>query len=63
MHGHPQTVAIFLNPAQFRFTFPDGKTQEGTVAGGQVMCFDALEHLPENTGDQPFEVIAVELKK
>jgi len=27
------------------------------------MYFDALEHLPENTGSQPFEVIAIELKK
>jgi hypothetical protein len=62
MHGHPATVAIFLNDASFRFTFPDGKVEEGTVAAGQVMHFDALGHLPENIGDKPFEVIAVELK-
>jgi|SRR5262245_16326105 len=62
MHSHPSAVAVFLGPAQFRFTFPDGKTEEGTVSAGQVMYFDALEHLPENTGNLPFEVIAVELK-
>jgi hypothetical protein len=62
MHGHPATVAVFLGDASFRFTFPDGKVEDGTVTAGQVMYFDALGHLPENTGDKPFEVIAVELK-
>ena len=63
MHGHPATVAVFLGDASFRFTFPDGKVEEGTVSAGQAMYFDALEHLPENTGNQSFEVIAIELKK
>ena len=63
MHGHPDTVAVFLGDARFRFTFPGGKVEDGTVSAGQVMYFDALEHLPENTGNQPFEVIAIELKK
>jgi quercetin dioxygenase-like cupin family protein len=63
MHGHPASVAVFLQDAQYRFTLPDGKVEDGTVSAGQVMYFDALEHLPENTGDQPFEVIAIELKK
>ena len=63
MHGHPATVAVFLNDASFRFTFPDGKVEDGTVSAGQAMYFDALEHLPENTGNQSFEVIAIELKK
>ena len=61
--SHPATVAIFLNDARFRFTYPDGKTEDGTATAGQVMHFDALEHLPENTGDTPFDVIAVELKR
>ena len=62
MHSHPATVAIFLGDSQFRFTYPDGKTEEGSVKAGQVMYFEALDHLPENTGDRPFEVIAIELK-
>lgn len=62
MHGHPSTVAVFLVDSHFRFTYPDGKAEDGVVNGGQVMYFDALEHLPENTGDRPFEVIAIELK-
>jgi quercetin dioxygenase-like cupin family protein len=63
MHGHPASVVMFLNDASFRFTFPDGRVEDGTVTAGQVMYFDALEHLPENTGSEPFEVICVELKK
>jgi hypothetical protein len=63
MHGHPPSVGVFLNDVQFRFTYPDGKTEEGSAKAGDVMYFDAIEHLPENLGGQAFEVIAVELKK
>jgi hypothetical protein len=62
MHGHPSTVAVFLADSHFRFTYPDGMTEDGIANADQVMYFDALEHLPENTGDRPFEVIAIELK-
>ena len=62
MHGHPASVTMFLNDASFRFTYPDGRVEDGTVRAGQVMYFDALEHLPENTGSEAFEVICVELK-
>ena len=63
MHGHPRTVAVFLSPANFRFTYPGGKTEDGSVKAGEVMYFDPFEHLPENTGSQPFELIAIELKR
>lgn len=62
MHGHPATVGIFLTDAQFRFAYPNRPTEEGTAKAGEIFYFDAHEHLPENRGDQPFEVIAVELK-
>ena len=63
MHGHPATVAVFLNDTHFRFTYPDGKTEEGSTKAGDVMYFDALEHLPENLDDNGFEVIGIELKQ
>jgi len=62
MHSHPATVAIFLTDAQGKFTFPDGKTQEFNVKAGDVQYSAAVTHLPENTGDQPFDLIVVELK-
>jgi uncharacterized RmlC-like cupin family protein len=63
MHGHPATLAVFLADAKFRFTYPDGRKEDGAVKAGDVMYFDALEHLPENLADVPLHVIAVELKK
>jgi hypothetical protein len=47
MHSHPPSVGVFLNDVHFRFTYPDGKTEEGSAKAGDVMYFDAVEHLPE----------------
>ena len=62
MHRHPNTVAIFVTDAQGKFTLPDGTSQELNSKAGQVVWNTAVKHLPENTGDQPLEVIVVELK-
>lgn len=62
MHGHPAIVGVFLTDAHFKFTYPDGKTEDIKGKAGQVLWFDAFEHLPENLSDKPFEAIAVELK-
>ncbi len=62
MHGHPALVGVMITDGHIRFTYPDGKTEEVNAKAGQVLAFPALEHLPENLGDQAFEVIAVELK-
>lgn len=63
MHGHPALVATFLTAGHARFTFPDGRTETAEIAAGAVQYFDATEHLPENTGAEPLEVVLVELKK
>ncbi len=63
MHGHPALVGVFLTDGHFRFTYPDGKTEEIEGKAGQVMSYDAFAHLPENLSDRPFEAIAVELKR
>jgi quercetin dioxygenase-like cupin family protein len=62
MHSHPDSVAVFLTDGAIRMTTSDGKSQEQSVKKGQVMFEKAGAHLPENTGDQPFELILVELK-
>ncbi len=62
MHGHPAIVAINLTDAHFKFTYPDGKTEDIQAKAGEVLSFPAFEHLPENLGDKPYEAIAVELK-
>lgn len=42
---------------------PDGKSENIESKAGQFMCFtEPWEHLPENLGDDRFEVVYVELK-
>ncbi len=63
MHGHPAAVAVFLTDALGRFTYPDGRSEEISTKAGDVIFMDATVHDPENLGNKPFEVIAIELKQ
>jgi quercetin dioxygenase-like cupin family protein len=63
MHSHPELVCTFLTDANFRFTYPDGKSEEINAKAGDILPHEAFEHLPENVSDRPFEAILVELKK
>jgi quercetin dioxygenase-like cupin family protein len=62
MHDHPDSVAIFLTDHQVKFTYPDGKTEEGTAKAGESRWIAAGKHLPENTSGKPWELILVEMK-
>ena len=62
MHRHPNAVAIFLTDANGTFNFPKGDPQAIVSKAGESRWTPGVLHLPENTGDQPFEVILVELK-
>jgi quercetin dioxygenase-like cupin family protein len=62
MHSHPAGVATFLTDSKFKFTMPDGKTEERGGKAGEVQWSNAETHLPENVGDKPADVILVELK-
>jgi quercetin dioxygenase-like cupin family protein len=62
MHQHPNAVAIFLTDVNGKFSFPDGKSEAVSSKAGDARWTPAITHLPENLGDQPFEVILVELK-
>jgi quercetin dioxygenase-like cupin family protein len=62
MHEHPAGVAVYLTDLKGRFTLPDGQTVENEGKAGQAVWTEAGSHLPENTSDQPFELILVELK-
>ena len=63
MHQHPNAVAIFMTDVNGKFTFPDGKSEDSVRKAGDVLWTPAITHLPENVGEQPFEVILVELKQ
>ena len=62
MHSHPDGIAVFLTDQHSRFTLPDGKTEENRFIAGQAEWFPGGSHLPENSGDNPFELILIELK-
>lgn len=62
MHSHPDEVAVFLSETKGQFTFPDGKKQDFNAKAGDAQYGAAITHLPENTSDQPFDLIVVELK-
>jgi quercetin dioxygenase-like cupin family protein len=62
MHRHPNAVAVFMTDGSTTFTFPKGAPQQNSNKAGETLWTPAGLHLPENTGDQPFEVILVELK-
>ncbi len=62
MHSHPEGVAIFLSDGSGKFTYSDGKTEEMSFKSGQVVWLPATTHQGENTGDNAFEVIQIEIK-
>ena len=62
MHSHPGSVATFLTDSKVKFTYPDGKSEALTSKAGEARWNNAVTHLPENTGDKPFELIVVEVK-
>jgi quercetin dioxygenase-like cupin family protein len=62
MHSHPATVAVFLSDGKGKFTSPGGKVQDFVVKAGDAMYSAASSHLPENTSDQPLDLVVIELK-
>ena len=62
MHSHPAAIAVFLTDSNNKMTFPNGKSEMSSVKAGEVQITPAGEHLPENVGDKPMELILVELK-
>jgi quercetin dioxygenase-like cupin family protein len=63
MHTHPKHVAIALSAGKFRFTFPDGTTQEAELRPGEALIAPAGDHLPESLSDEPFDAVIVEVKQ
>ena len=62
MHGHPASAIVALTGGRFKFTYPDGRSEEIAMTPGQVVTMDAFVHDPENVTDQYFEGILIELK-
>ena len=64
MHQHPPGIGVFLTDASFKFSYPDGKTENIQAKAGEYQWFgEVWEHDPENLSDKNAEVIYVELKR
>jgi len=63
MHEHSlNRVTIFLTDQEFRVTDSHGKIDIVKHKAGEAVWGTPITHTEENLSDQPFEVIAVELK-
>src|SRR4051812_3872517 len=62
MHSHPDGAVIYLTDGSITFHMSDGKSQDSSGKAGQALYTPAVIHNPENTGDQPFDAILIELK-
>lgn len=62
MHTHGPNVSVMLSKANIRMHLPDGGSADMSVNPGEAWWTDAEEHMPENLGDGPLEVVLVELK-
>jgi len=64
MHQHPRGAVVFLTDAHFKFTYPDGKTEELRKKAGECMAYtEPWEHKPENLNGKDFEAVYVEIRK
>jgi len=62
MHTHGPNVSVLLSEGQIHMTYPDGTSEDMPSKVGVAIWAENEEHLPENLGDQPLEVVLVELK-
>jgi hypothetical protein len=61
-YTHTQMVGLFLTSQHLRFAFTNGRSTENHFKAGEVKWLPEGTHLPENLGDQPIELVLVELK-
>ena len=62
MHGHPDSVAVVLTDGRVRFEFPKGDPRERDIKAGDCEWQSRGDHLPANVGNEPIEVVLVEIK-
>ena len=64
MHHHPDDHVVYvMNPAKFRLTFADGKSNEFDLNAGQAIWMEAGSHATENVGRSEGHNLVVEIKK
>lgn len=62
MHEHPDAVVIQVTGGHLMMTLANGEAGDAEVVAGNAGWSDATMHEVTNVGDEPLEVIIVELK-
>lgn len=62
LHRHPNFVVVALAPFKRRLTLADGRTMAREFKAGDTLYSAGEDHIGENVGDTPTEVVMVELK-
>ena len=62
MHQHPDSIVIPLVESKIRFTLPDGKSEDSTLAKESATYSAAGTHNPANVGTNAVEALLVEFK-
>lgn len=62
MHQHPDSIVVPLADSKVRFTLPDGKSEDSTLANESAQYTPAGTHNPANVGTNPIEAVLVEFK-
>ena len=62
MHQHPDSIVVPLVESKVRFTLPDGKSEDSTLAKESAQYTPAGTHNPANVGTSPIEALLVEFK-
>ncbi len=63
MHEHPDYVVYPLNDSRIRFTFEDGRIEEGEFKKGEPKFRAGHSHIVENIGKEEARVLVIDLKK
>ena len=61
-HAHPNAVLYALSSFRRRITFADGTRRERSFKPGDVMWLTRENHIGENVGTTPTDVLLIELK-
>src|SRR5881396_1835900 len=59
MPYHPASVAVFLTDVQGKFSYQDGKLDDGPGQSGDPEFGNAGKRLAENAGDNAFDLVLV----
>lgn len=62
-HSHPAGVVYVFGDAKLKFTYPDGKAEEGVATAGEIIWRNPVTHRVENTGTTEAHALVVDLKK